>query len=245
MSFQTIRLNLSDAQYKNLLKGQTVQLANEDINHGEPFHFSVRNNNKLVKALENGKGVRISLTQAELRENRRIEGAGFGNVMKKARNVGKKVQNVSNKVSKNVARADRIVGKIDRALDRGEFIGKMSIPIVSDAYSGIHEGVNQLHNATSTARKVTKASNDFVQKPSLSTLNTATKVAKSEYKSNSNNPYMPDVQGAGRKRGGSFRTQGGSFRTQGGSVRVFNDNSNFVKPGHNSFKPVPPPRYGA
>ena len=42
---------------------------------------------------------------------------------------------------------------------------------------------------------------------------------------------MPDVQGAGRKRGGSFKTQGGSFRTQGGSVRTFSDNSNFVKPG--------------
>ena len=89
------------------MKGQTVQLANEDINHGEPFHFSVRNNNKLVKALENGKGVRILLTQAELRENRKIEGAGLGSFVKKARKVGKKVQNVSVKVTKGVAKADK------------------------------------------------------------------------------------------------------------------------------------------
>ena len=246
MSFQSIRLSLSDTQRRNLMKGLTVQVTNGSINVGEPFAFSVRNNNKLIKALENGKGVRINLTQQELKENKDKVGAGFGSVMKKARKVGNKIQKNSNKVTKGIAKADKIVGKIDRALDKADFIEDMGIPIVSDAYAGIHTGADKLHSATSSAKRVSQAGNDFVQDPRLSKLNKATRVANEEYENNTKgsgvNPYMPTRK---KVKGGSFRAIGGSFKPMGSGVRVFNDNSNFIKPGHNSFKPVPPPRYSA
>ena len=38
---------------------------------------------------------------------------------------------------------------------------------VSDAYAVLHKGVDKLHSATSSARRVTESGIDFVQNPTL------------------------------------------------------------------------------
>ena len=241
----TIQLNLSNVQAKNLFSGQTIQIKANDIGHGQAFIFSTRNSNKIMKAMDKGTGVRVNFTQGEMRENKRsIDGSGFGDTFRKAKNTVKKIQKNSDKITKGIARADKIVGKIDHYMDIADPI-LSNVPVAGQAYTALHTGVSGVHDATSMARRVSNTTNKVIQNPSIKGAIAAGDSYDQEYQNykgtqgGSYNPYMPRLP-----KGGSFRPMGGSFRAMsGGSIRTYDDSRNRVDPNHNSWNPIPPPRY--
>lgn len=74
---ETVQLSLSDMQHKNLLSGKSVQVKPDDIGRGQAYAFSSRNYNKLLKAYHAGKGVRVSFTQDEMKQNDSLSGGKF------------------------------------------------------------------------------------------------------------------------------------------------------------------------
>ena len=61
-----LKLNLSDAQLHKLHKGETVQIKNNQMGTGREFKLHPENAKKIVKALKNGTGVRLSVSEAEI-----------------------------------------------------------------------------------------------------------------------------------------------------------------------------------
>ena len=82
-------LALSELQYKNLMKGKTVQLTNFQLNNGGvPIRLFKHNYLKIEKAKRNSSGVRIQLEPHEIAMNQEMHG---GNLMHKLDKVGNKI----------------------------------------------------------------------------------------------------------------------------------------------------------
>lgn len=83
--YKPIELNLSDGQKNKIRTGLqsqgsvTIRLKHSDLNGGtDILGLTQRQMNKIVKAYENGKGVTITLSNAQLKENMKVEGGIIG-----------------------------------------------------------------------------------------------------------------------------------------------------------------------
>jgi hypothetical protein len=106
-NMEQVNLNLSQTQLNKLLKGDTVQLKNSDIGQGHPITLATMNVRRLVKADNNGSGMRLTLTNAEIKANS-MNGSGFN--MKSAKKF-------ANKVGKNVKKGTQIAEDVSRKVD--------------------------------------------------------------------------------------------------------------------------------
>lgn len=251
---ESIQLNLSDAQMKKLLSGQDIQVKRNDIGNGTELMFGKMNANKLATSYNKGKGMRLGLTQEELKKNNSLMGSGFGKVKKgfnKVKKGARKASDAVAKADKHIQKADNVIQKIDRGVDRFEFLKDAGIPVVSDLYGAIDAATDQAAiasgqaaNASGQVQRTNEQLRKTANNPSVSNIRKSTQeVQATNDLRGSGNPHMPRA----RKTGGSFRPVGGSFRTLDGrgfpvygrgNVRVFEDESNVVRPGHNSFNPV-------
>ena len=69
---ENIAISVSENQLKNLLKGQSVQLKHDDVGNGMDISFGARNSSKILKAYNQGKGVRINFTKDEVKANQML-----------------------------------------------------------------------------------------------------------------------------------------------------------------------------
>jgi hypothetical protein len=176
---EQVNLNLSQTQLNKLLKGDTVQLKNSDIGQGHPITLATMNVRRLVKADNNGSGMRLTLTNAEIKANS-MNGSGFNmkSVKKFGNKVGRNVKKGTEMGEKITKQADvgmrkfsNTMNKIDDVMD--EFGYLEYVPVVGEAYGAVHDAVGVTADGATQARKVTKQVakaardvNDFVQKPS-------------------------------------------------------------------------------
>jgi uncharacterized protein YoxC len=198
---EQVDLNLSQTQLNKLLKGDTVQLKNSDIGQGHPISLATMNVRRLVKADNSGSGMRLTLTNAEIKANS-MNGSGFNM---------KSVKKFGNKVGKNVKKGTEMGEKITKQVDVGmrktantlnkvndvmdEFGYLEYVPVVGEAYGAVHDAVGATADGATQARKVTKQVakaardvNDFAQAPSWEKAqNFATKYAPTEEQVNEMN----------------------------------------------------------
>jgi hypothetical protein len=198
---EQVDLNLSQTQLNKLLKGDTVQLKNSDIGQGHPISLATMNVRRLVKADNSGSGMRLTLTNAEIKANS-MNGSGFNM---------KSVKKFGNKVGKNVKKGTEMGEKITKQIDVGmrktantlnEIDSEMDkysylryTPVIGEAYGAVHDavgasadGATQARKVTLKARKVAEDVNDFAQAPSWDKAqNFATKYAPTEEQVNEMN----------------------------------------------------------
>lgn len=99
--YQSIQLNLTDSQYKNLSKGKSVNVSSSNVGSGHTVFLTQRQINKVQKNLGLGKGTRISLSQDQMDYNVQ-HGSGFRDWVKKGWNAVKDpVKNFGKTLVKN------------------------------------------------------------------------------------------------------------------------------------------------
>jgi hypothetical protein len=186
---------------------------------GMKFKLNANNIKKLKGAYEKAKAVRMALSDEE------IEGSG----LKSLRKGLKTVTHAANKINR-VLHDDDLQRKvlstsrqIKNTINKGDFIGDLGIPIVSDSYNLLREGVN---DGDRLVRKGAKAKSKLVS--DFDNVN-------NEYNNNNTmgsgvNPYLA-------KKGGSFRVLGGSMQKK---VKLQTDNAININPTNPSFHPLTP-----
>lgn len=114
------KLNISVPQLKRLLKGHAVQLSKELIGSGagdKEIHLNKKNANKLMKAYNNSKGMRLTLGPDEIS----ISG---GNVIATSKDVAK---NLINAGGERAVRAIEGSGNIKNRLKNAGKIGRAHV----------------------------------------------------------------------------------------------------------------------
>ena len=141
-------LNLSEAQIKKLMKGNTVQISNEDLEGGSiDFGRFLKSKKvrKIAKAIRDGKGMRLDFDRDEgekvggmIDAEDEIEGGGFFKKLKKS------VKKTGNTVSKVTAPARKVVKQATKA---GNTIEKQAKKHVTEKNVGKYalKGYNRLN----------------------------------------------------------------------------------------------------
>lgn len=236
----SVQLNLSKTQLSKLRNKHPVQIKPSQVGSGHTVNLGSTNFKKLVKAYNNNKSVRITLTNEEIE----LSGGSFKSFARKAKkaltdkNLGRKISNTSRKIKNSVNKFD--------------VVGDMGIPYVSDGYNALHDVVNsgdavvqsgvELNRAQRAKEDTGKAREDFVS--NFHTLsNNLQSMKGSGVKTN---PYIPKSLRKGKEnvskglKKGKKTVSGGSFLTLGSGMRPSTDESNFVSPNHPSFNPLKP-----
>ena len=162
------KLDLSASQASKLRNGHPIQLKADQIGQGDEYELSESNVEKIVNALQKGKGCRIQLSAAEM------EGAGFGKSLKKgfkkASNAVKSVKKVvkdveheyrdvkqtlkKNHVGRKIMKTgDMITKKLDQYAPLVE-----DIPVFGTAYKGLQAGA---HAANASVKQGIVASGEI------------------------------------------------------------------------------------
>lgn len=257
---KTVKLDLSDSQLSKMRNKKPVQIKPSQLGNGSTLHLDDANYNKLVKAYNNGKSVRITLNAEEAE----LSGGSlksFGRKVNKAfkdPDLGRKISNTSR--------------KIKNTYNQFEVVGELGIPYVSDAYNLGHAAVNnadaltqagvEMNNARLYGDQADKeqARNNFIttfgkaqagmqastQGMKGGSISTASRMPPGRPRHNVENPYVPRSmrKTGGSFKGGSFKTKsGGSFKAGKGMMKPSTDDSNFVGPAHPSFNPPKPDSY--
>jgi hypothetical protein len=242
---RTVKLDLSQSQLSKMRNKKPVQIKPSQMGSGSAVHLDDANYNKLVKAYNNGKSVRITLNAEEAE----LSGGSlksFGRKVNKAfkdPNLGRKISNTSR--------------KIKNTYNQFEVVGDLGIPYVSDAYNLGHTAVNNADALTQAGVEMNnarlygdEADREQAKSNFITTFGKAQTSMQSGMKGSGVNPYVPrsmrknlTVQGGSfkTKSGGSFK--GGSFKAGKGMMRPSTDESNFVGPSHPSFNPPKPDSY--
>jgi hypothetical protein len=215
---ENVLLNLSDNQLSKLRNGENIQITPSQMGSGMKFRLNNTNIKKLKNAYEKAKAVRVALSDEE------IEGSGLRSLRKGL----KTVTHAANKINR-VLHDDDLQRKvlstsrqIKNTINKGDFIGDLGIPIVSDSYNLLREGVN---DGDRLVRKGAKAKSKLVRDFDE---------ANDEYNNTGSgvNPYLP------HSKGGSFRVmRGGAKRT---NVRLQTDSAININPTNPSFHPLTP-----
>jgi hypothetical protein len=215
-----VKLNLSDAQLKKLMKTNTVQLSNADIGVGKSFQVSKKVNTKINRAIRQNKGLRISGLDLRLNEQDEIEG---GDILKK---LGIKKAVNKTFTEKNMKRI---------GLQGAKMVAQSALPAVAEA---VNAGVSA-YAGPLAGMAAKSAINEFGemgirQIPSGNGLRL--KKGSAEAKA-----YMASIRA--NKSGGSFRPNGksgGSFRPNGGAVmnESLLDGHYAVLPNSNMFNGI-------
>jgi len=162
------KLDLSASQASKLRNGHPIQLKADQIGQGDEYELSESNVEKIVNALQKGKGCRIQLSAAEM------EGAGFGKSLKKG---FKKASNAVKSVKKVVKKAEGEYRDVKQTLKRnhvgrkimktGDMITKKldqyaplveDIPVFGTAYKGLQAGA---HAANASVKQGIVASGEI------------------------------------------------------------------------------------
>ena len=126
MEHVNVKLNLTEAQFKKLLKGTMQTIANHQIGHGISVRINKANAKKTLNALKKNTGFRLKMDEHELK------GSGFNNIKKMSRNtivtpeVDRALGSIGIKTSKQpiLQTGQGIFGsKFDRALKRAGIKG--------------------------------------------------------------------------------------------------------------------------
>lgn len=238
----SVQLNLSKTQLSKLRNKHPVQIKPSQVGSGHAVNLGSTNFKKLVKAYNNNKSVRITLTNEEIE----LSGRSFKSFARKTKkaltdkNLGRKISNTSRKIKNTVNKFD--------------VVGDLGIPVVSDGYNMIHDVVNlgdsavqsgvELNRAQRAKEDTGKAKEDFAN----SFKNFSNQVQSMGMKGSGvkSNPYIPKSLrkvntnvSQGLKKG-KKAVSGGSFLTLGSGMRPSTDESNFVSANHPSFNPLKP-----
>jgi len=215
-----VKLNLSDAQLKKLMKTNTVQLSNADIGVGKSFQVSKKVNTKINRAIRNNKGLRISGLDLRLNEQDEIEG-------------GRILKQLGIKKAVNKTFSEKNMKKV--GLQGAKMVASAVLPVVSEA---VNTGLSAYAGPLAGMAAKT-AINEFgemglrqIPKGGAMRLKKGSAEAKE---------YMASIRA--KKSGGSFRANGksgGSFRANGRSVINENllDGHYAVLPNSNMFNGI-------
>ena len=233
MSIQ-LKLNLSDAQLHKLHKGETVQIKNNQIGTGREFKLHPENAKKVVKALKNGTGVRLSVSEAE------ISGSGvFGKKADKwmeKKGIKKTVYKLGTAVKPLVHEAITATSALASQYGIPTAGAEKFAHTYIDNPEGQQRKVRNTINTTKGQFKQARA--DY----NNGTMGTVDQLLGSGFKrrglrGKGVNPYMP-VRG-GSIRGCGMRTQAGC----GARTKLRDDQSNFVQSDSGNFYPNKPQTY--
>jgi hypothetical protein len=170
--------------------------------------------------------VRLALSDEE------IEGSGLAKKLSrgihKATNIANKVGHIANKVNNELhnENLDRKIlstsRQIKNTINKGNIIGDLGIPVVSDAYNLIQKGAN---SSDQFVKKGIKAKSKFVSDFDN---------ANNEYRTGSgNNPYLSKKT----MTAGSFKTLGGSMKK---NIKLQTDSAININSTNASFHPLTP-----
>lgn len=197
-----VKLNLSDAQLKKLMKSSTVQLSNADIGVGKTFRVSKKVNTKINRAIRQNKGLRISALDLNLNDQQEdLEETG-GDILKK----------LGIKKAVNKTFSEKNMKKV--GLQASKMVASAVLPAVAETAStaiGAYTGNPLLGMATKSAIN-NLGEYGINQIPSGNGMRF--KKGSAEAKA-----YMASIRA--KKSGGSFRPNGksgGSFRPNGGAI---------------------------
>lgn len=199
-----VKLNLSDAQLKKLMRMNTVQLSNADIGTGKTFRVSKKVNTKINRAIRQNKGLRISALDLNLNDQEEdLEETG-GDILKK----------LGIKKAVNKTFSEKNMKKV--GLQGAKMVASAVLPAVSEGVStaiGAYTGNPLLGMATKSA--INNLGEYGINKiPSGNGMRF--KKGSAEAKE-----FMANLR-AKKSSGGSFRANGksvgGSFRSNGGAI---------------------------
>jgi hypothetical protein len=187
------------------------------MGEGDSYFLNNDNLKKVHNAYNRNKAVRIKFDDNEM------EGSGFGGIRKGL----KKATHIANKINQTLhnENLDRKISttsrKIKNTINKGEVIGDLGIPVLSDLYNTVQSAANEGDRLVQRGLKAkSQLVKDFDE-------------TNDQYKSGSGmnqraNKYMPTGK------------NGGSFRVLGGSVNRFvgDDSSTMVKTNSPSFHPL-------
>lgn len=222
-----VKLNLSDAQLKKLMRASTVQLSNADIGVGKSFRVAKKVNTKINRAIRQNKGLRISALDLNLNDQQEdLEETG-GDILKK----------LGIKKAVNKTFSEKNMKKV--ALQGSKMVASAVLPAVAETAStaiGAYTGNPLLGMVTKSAIN-NLGEYGINQIPSGNGMRF--KKGSAEAKA-----YMASIRakksgGSFRpngKSGGSFKPNGGSFRTNGGAINEdLLDGHYAVLPNSNMF----------
>lgn len=218
-----VKLNLSDAQLKKLMKSSTVQLSNADIGVGKTFRVAKKVNTKIKRAIRQNKGLRISALDLNLNDQEEDFEEMGGNILKK----------LGIKKAVNKTFSENNIKKV--GLQASKMIAEKALPVVADMAStaiGAYTGNPLLGMASKSAiNNLGQYGIDQIPSGNGMRLKKGSPEAKA---------YMASIRA--KKSGGSFRPNGksgGSFRPNGGAINEnLLDGHYAVLPNSNMFNAV-------
>jgi hypothetical protein len=134
-----IQLKLSATQISKLRNGHTVQISIGQMGEGDSYFLNNDNLKKVHNAYNRNKAVRIKFDDNEM------EGSGLSGIRKGL----KKATHIANKINQTLhnENLDRKISttsrKIKNTINKGEAIGNLGIPVVSDLYNSVQSTVNE------------------------------------------------------------------------------------------------------
>ena len=221
-----VKLNLSDAQLKKLMRMNTVQLSNADIGTGKTFRVIKKVNTKINRAIRQNKGLRISALDLNLNDQEEdldeIEG-------------GRILKQLGIKKAVNKTFSEKNMKKL--GLQGAKMVAQTALPVIAEA---VNAGVSA-YGGPIAGFAAKSAINEFgemgirqIPKGGAMRLKKGSAEAKE---------YMASIRAKKSSSGGSFRPNGksgGSFRANGRSVINENllDGHYAVLPNSNMFNGI-------
>ena len=217
-----VKLNLSDAQLKKLMRMNTVQLSNADIGTGKTFRVTKKVNTKINRAIRQNKGLRISGLDLNLNDQEEIEG-------------GRILKQLGIKKAVNKTFSEKNMKKV--GLQGAKMVAQTALPVIAEA---VNAGVSA-YGGPIAGFVAKSAINEFgemgirqIPKGGAMRLKKGSAEAKE---------YMASIRAKKSSSGGSFRPNGrsgGSFRANGRSVINENllDGHYAVLPNSNMFNGI-------
>jgi len=222
-----LKLNLTNEQIHHLHQQKTVQIKNDQIGTGHEYNLSTANSKKIVKALKNGTGVRLSFSETE------IHGSGvFGkraDAWMKKKGIKKTMYDVGTAVKPLVHEGIKAASVM---------ANQYGIP-TAGAEKFAHSYVD---NPEGQQAKVRRFGNDVKSEYKNGTMGNVDQLLGSGFKrrglkGKGVNPYMP-IRG-GALKGCVMQTQAGC----GAKTKLRDDQSNFVQADSVNFFPSKPATY--
>ena len=223
-----LKLNLSDAQKRKLQSGGTVQVRNNQIGSGHDFKLHKENAKKIIKALKNGSGVRLGLSDHE------IEGSGI---------FGKKADRWFKKVG-----IDKAVNKVGNALKPLAHEAITAVGRAGSAYglptAKVEQFAHDYINDPTKQQALIRDKYNEIKSGNYSSIGNALVTDGTgirRIRGKGFNKYMP-IRGQGFRSGEPPQRITGSG-TKHARTHIRDDQSNFIQSDNANFYPSTPQTY--